>query len=153
MKIPILDPYSKANFRISKDTSGGYGTGNDFGDSLVPKILKKILIKNFNWPPLFAAYSYSALKYNNHEVNYSQTIPLDLNKYEIIIIVSSIVSHETEVEKIKKIREIDKNKKIFIIGSFASSHPELYELYNVNIIIFFLELIQKKLVKKLLILF
>ena len=135
MKILILDPYPKAKFRISKDTSGGYGTGNDFGDSLIPKILKKILIKNSNWPPLFAAYSYSALKFNNHEVNYSQTLPSDLSNYELIIIVSSIVSYETEIEKIKKIREIDKNKKIFIIGPFASSQPELYELYNVNIIL------------------
>ena len=41
MRILILDPERDVSHRISKDTSGGYGTGNDFGDSLVPKFLKK----------------------------------------------------------------------------------------------------------------
>lgn len=41
MKILILDPEIKVSHRISKDTSGGYGTGNDFGDTMVPKLLKK----------------------------------------------------------------------------------------------------------------
>ena len=43
MKILILDPERKVSHRISKDTSGGYGTGNNFGDSLIPKFLKKTL--------------------------------------------------------------------------------------------------------------
>ena len=42
-KILILDPEKKVDYRISKDTSGGYGTGNDFGYSIVPKILKYLL--------------------------------------------------------------------------------------------------------------
>ena len=42
MKILILDPERKEPYRISKDTSGGYGTGNDFGDTFIPKFLKKI---------------------------------------------------------------------------------------------------------------
>ena len=40
MKILILDPEKKVTHRISKDTSGGYGTGNDFGDSIIPTFLK-----------------------------------------------------------------------------------------------------------------
>ena len=38
-KIIILDPYKETDYRISKDTSGGYGTGNDFGDSIIPKLI------------------------------------------------------------------------------------------------------------------
>ena len=45
MKILILDPEKNVTHRISKDTSGGYGTGNDFGDSIVPRFLKKTLKK------------------------------------------------------------------------------------------------------------
>ena len=44
MKILILDPEKDVSHRISKDTSGGYGTGNDFGDTPVPIFLKKTLI-------------------------------------------------------------------------------------------------------------
>ena len=49
MKILLLDPEQKVPHRISKDTSGGYGTGNDFGDSLIPNFLKRTLkFKEFN---------------------------------------------------------------------------------------------------------
>lgn len=41
MKILVLDPERKTSHRISKDTSGGYGTGNNFGDTLIPSFLKK----------------------------------------------------------------------------------------------------------------
>ena len=62
MKILLLDPEQKVSHRISKDTSGGYGTGNDFGDSFVPNFLKKTLKLIHDWPPLFATYSMSVLK-------------------------------------------------------------------------------------------
>lgn len=39
-KILILDIYPKAKYRISKDLNGGYGTGNDYGDSWFSKLLK-----------------------------------------------------------------------------------------------------------------
>ena len=59
MKILILDPEIKVSHRISKDTSGGYGTGNDFGDTMVPKLLKKTLKIVHDWPAMFAIYSMS----------------------------------------------------------------------------------------------
>ena len=45
MKILILDPERKVPYRISKDTSGGYGTGNDFGHTIIPNIIKKKLFE------------------------------------------------------------------------------------------------------------
>ena len=50
MKILILDVYPKTDYRISKDQNGGYGTANDYGDSLLSKILKFFvnLLSNFN---------------------------------------------------------------------------------------------------------
>ena len=60
-RIIILDVYRKTSYRISKDTSGGYGTGNDFGEGLVPFILKKSLKYASDWPPLFAAYTHAIL--------------------------------------------------------------------------------------------
>jgi len=43
MRILILDPERNVPYRISKDTSGGYGTGNDFGDTPIPIFLKRTL--------------------------------------------------------------------------------------------------------------
>ena len=43
VKILIVDVYKKASYRVSKDTSGGYGAANDFGDSIFTKFLKNYL--------------------------------------------------------------------------------------------------------------
>ena len=43
VKILILDPERKTSHRIAKDTSGGYGTGNNFGDTILPTLIKKLL--------------------------------------------------------------------------------------------------------------
>ena len=124
MKILILDPEKKVPYRISKDTSGGYGTGNNFGDTFIPIFLKKILKKIHDWPPMFAAYTISALKKNNHEVEYKKDLPKDLNRYDLFIVVSSIVCCETECEFVKKISVL--KKKIFVIGPYATNMPEKY---------------------------
>ena len=108
MKILIIDPERQVSHRISKDTSGGYGTGNDFGDTLVPKILKKTLKLIHDWPPMFAIYSMAVLKKNGHEVTYTKKIPDNLVSYDQYVIVSSIVCCETECEFIKKISELKK---------------------------------------------
>ena len=34
LNIALIDPIPQKDHRISKDTSGGYGTANDFGDTL-----------------------------------------------------------------------------------------------------------------------
>ena len=108
MKILILDPEKKVTHRISKDTSGGYGTGNNFGDTLVPVFLKKTLKKVHDWPPMFAVYTMSVLKKNGHEVEYEKNLPKDFDQYDLFIVVSSIVCCETECEYIEKISKLGK---------------------------------------------
>jgi len=124
MKILILDPYKNTNYRISKDTSGGYGTGNDFGDTIVPQLLKRLLKKAHDWPPMHAAYTYAVLEKKGHEVKFSKTLPNNLEEFDFFIVVSSIVCCETELEIIKKIKL--SNKKVFVIGPFATNNPDLY---------------------------
>ncbi len=124
MKIFILDPEKNVTHRISKDTSGGYGTGNDFGDTIVPTLLKKTLKIVHDWAPMFAVYTISALKKCGHEVHYSKKFPDDPNVYDIFVVVSSIVCCETECINIKKIVKF--NKKVLVIGPFCTNNPEKY---------------------------
>ena len=124
MKILILDPEKKVSHRISKDTSGGYGTGNNFGDTLVPIFLKKTLKKVHDWPPMFASYSMSVLKKFNHDVKYQKTLPNNYENFDLFIVVSSIVCCETECELIKKLAVL--NKRIYVIGPFATNMPQKY---------------------------
>ena len=127
--IIILDPYKETDYRISKDTSGGYGTGNDFGDSIIPKLIKKKLKDSSDWPPLFAAYTHAVLS-QNHETLYKKITSLNqldekiIEQTDIFIIVSSIVCCETEIRIIKELHQL---KKITIaIGPFASTSSQIY---------------------------
>jgi len=43
MKFLILDVYPKDDWRLVKDTAGGYGTGNDFGNTIFSKALNKFV--------------------------------------------------------------------------------------------------------------
>ena len=124
MKILLLDPQRKVTHRISKDTSGGYGTGNDFGDTIVPNTLKYLMKKNSHWPPMHAVYTYTVLEKMGHEIDYKEELPDNFIDYELFIIVSSIVCCETEIEIINLLKS--KNKKIFAIGPFATNIPKKY---------------------------
>ena len=48
----------------------------------------------------------------------------NFDNYDLIIVPSSIVCHESEIEKIKEIA--NSKKKVIVIGPFASSNPENY---------------------------
>ena len=132
MKILLLDVYIEdAKYRICKDTNGSYGTANDYGDSLFPKLLSKIA-KNTNfWPPIYLMYVGAVLRDKGHEVSYSNNIKNE-ELFDCIIMSSSIVCHESELNEIKKIE--DKNK-IIVVGSFATSNPENYLDLGVKVIL------------------
>jgi|TARA_B110000238_G_scaffold157705_1_gene170765 radical SAM superfamily enzyme YgiQ (UPF0313 family) len=132
MRILVLDSERKTSHRISKDTSGGYGTGNNFGDSTIPTFLKKLLKKIHDWPPMFATYTISVLKKNGHIVTYSKTLPMNLDDYDLYIVVSSIVCCETECKDIKQITEF--NKRVLAIGPFATSNPQKYNEAGATVI-------------------
>jgi radical SAM superfamily enzyme YgiQ (UPF0313 family) len=131
MKILIIDPYKKSNYRISKDTSGGYGTANNFGDSIFTYLLKRSLKSIQDWPPLFAAYAHSVLIKKGHDVEFERKITK--KKYDFYIVTSSIVCYETEIQIIKQLSK--KNNKIFVIGSFATNNPALYSKFCATVII------------------
>ena len=137
-KILILDVYRETSYRISKDTSGGYGTGNDFGEGLVPSLLKKRLKYVSDWPPLFAAYTHSILKKNYETVDYKkinnfEEIKNEIENYDYFIIVSSIVCCESELGLIKEL--FKRKKKCVAIGPFSSNKPELYLNSGASVII------------------
>ena len=123
-KILILDVYPKVNYRISKDLNGGYGTGNDYGDSWFSKLLSLFVKNSINFPSLFIVQVCGELVALGHEIEFKKNINSnEVNNYDLIIIPSSIVCHETEIETLKK---LSKNNKVLVIGPFASSYPNSY---------------------------
>ena len=132
MKILILDIYPNKPYRISKDNNGGYGSSNRYGSNLISKAINWFVKKNIDWPPLSAVHIAGILKSKGHEVLYLRKFPERLDDYDLFIIPSSIVSCETEINTIKTLNKL--NKKIAVIGPFASSNPELYLQQGVFVI-------------------
>ena len=122
LNILVLDPYPKANHRICKDNAGAYGTANHYGDNLFCKLLSLLVRYSDQSPPLYAAQIIGELLNAGHKVEYSQKI--NDNDYDLYLIISSIVCHETELDCIKKLKL--KNKLIIATGPFAASVPQNY---------------------------
>ena len=123
IKILVLDVYPNVSYRISKDQNGGYGTANDYGDSLLSKILKFVVKGSVDFPPLYSVQVCGELLKMGYDIKYKRE-ENDYSSYDLIIMPSSIVCHESEINKIKEIKKF--NKKIIVIGPFASSNPEKY---------------------------
>lgn len=122
MKFVILDVYPNKKHRLIKDTAGGYGTGNDFGNTIFSKILNLYVDNNIGMPAIEIMIISSILK-KNHKVHYTR----DPNDKEIIdcdfiILPSSIIAHETEISILSKLQ----NKKVFVTGIFANTLKEKY---------------------------
>ncbi len=132
MKILIADIYPHVDYRLIKDTAGGYGTGNDFSGNIFLKFLNKFLGSMLCMPPMSAIYVYSILKNQGHEVDYIRgNKNIEITKdYDFYIVPSSIIACESESDFINKI--ISKKKPVFIIGIFSNVKSSLY---NKNAII------------------
>ena len=131
MKFVILDVYPSDDWRLVKDTAGGYGTGNDFGNSLFSKIINKFVSKMISMPPMYAVYIHSILKTKGMEVEYEKSLNNKklIEEADYIILPTSIIAHETEVEALIKLTKIYK-KKVFVVGVFSSVLKKNYTLDN-----------------------
>lgn len=129
MKFLILDIYKNDNWRLVKDTAGGYGTGNDFGNSFFSKLINALVSKMINMPPMYAMYIYSILRNKNSEVLYSKNYdPKNLDEFDYIITTSSIICHETEIKALEEL--VAKNKKVFVAGIFANVMKKKYKFHK-----------------------
>ena len=110
IKLLILDAYPNDNWRLVKDTAGGYGTGNDFGKSLISKAMNFFVSKMISMPPMYALYIYSILKKKGHSVEYTKKTDDQklIDDADYIIMPSSIIAHETEKQIIEKLSKLKK---------------------------------------------
>ena len=130
MKFIILDVYPDKKHRLIKDTAGGYGTGNDFGNSLFSNLLNLYVDNNIGMPAIEIMIISSILK-NKHKVHYTRNLKdKEIENCDFIILPSSIIAHETEIDAINKL----KHKKIFVTGIFATTKKEKYLAENTIVV-------------------
>ena len=134
MKFLILDAYPSDDWRLVKDTAGGYGTGNDFGNSFFSKLINKFVSKMIAMPPMYAMYVHSIIKNKGYEVNYSRNVDdkVKIQESDYIIMPTSIIAHETEKKVLNSL--LKQNKKIFLIGIFANVMSNEYGSSNSYIV-------------------
>ena len=129
-KVLIADIYPNKNHRLIKDTAGGYGTGNNFGNNLFSKLLNIYVDSKIGMPAMEIMYISSILKKSN-QVHYTRDKnDPNIKEADFIILPSSIIAHETEVETLKS---LDK-KKVFITGIFSNIQKEKYQQENTIIV-------------------
>ena len=122
IKFVILDVYPEHKHRLIKDTAGGYGTGNDFGNTLFSKVLNIYVDTNIGMPSIEIMIISSILK-KSHEVYYTRdSNDKKIESCDFVILPSSIIAHETEIEALSKL----KHKKIFVTGIFATTMKDKY---------------------------
>ena len=108
---------------MSKDTIGGYGTANRFGDGIVSKAITWVMAREVDWPPLYAAQVAGVLEAQGHEVDYSKHFDSSRH-YDLCLITSSIVAHETELAALKQVTV--KGIPVGVMGPFATTNPSPY---------------------------
>ena len=122
MKFVILDVYPNKKHRLIKDTAGGYGTGNDFGNTIFSKILNLYVDNNIGMPAIEIMIISSILK-KNHLVHYTRNKDdKEIRDCDFVILPSSIIAHETEISTLSKLLD----KKVFVTGIFANTLKEKY---------------------------
>ena len=134
IKFLILDVYPNDSWRLVKDTAGGYGTGNNFGNSFLAKFMNFFVSRSIAMPPMNAMYVHSIIKKKNCEVQYSKKVFTDekLKEFDYIILPSSIIAHETEINVLRKLTKL--NIKVFVIGIFSNVKKKDYKIENSYVI-------------------
>src|SRR5262245_2845446 len=128
MKVLLLDVYRSGRARVSKDTNGGYGTVNDYGEGFVAQQLTRFKARSVEWPPLSGVYTAGVLREQGHDVEYrkakiDEVGPSITGGVDLCLLTSSVVCHETEIEAVTKLKG---GVPVGVIGPFATAIPEPY---------------------------
>jgi anaerobic magnesium-protoporphyrin IX monomethyl ester cyclase len=124
LRLHFLDIYRDVTFKINKDVNGGFGTGNDFGSSLIGKLISNAEKKSITYPPLYLVSSLSVLASQSHNCTFSTKIIGVDSFLNLIVLSSSIVCCETETASIRMLSA--NGCKCLVIGPFASQVPHVY---------------------------
>lgn len=135
MNALILDIYRKSNYRISKDTCGGYGTENDFGSGFIPQALSRAAKFSLFWPPLAALNLLSELLASGMNARYTKKLTDINDQVDYIFLSTSIVSFDEEFNAATYIRKKFPRIKIYAFGSILNIATIKYRSIGVAVLV------------------
>ena len=124
MHIHLYQAIRDRSLRSSKDTNGGFGTANDFGDGLAARFLKTLKRRTMSFPELLPAYVHAILKARGHSFSYGVN-SLD-PRAGLVLIQTSITDFNVELEAAARIRRDHPAARIGFIGGMAAANPDRY---------------------------
>jgi|SRR3989344_970403 len=127
MKIALIDVENKnKRTAMNKDLNGGFGTCDEYGESISSKIIKLIKRKSIKLPIVSFAFLQAILKEKRHEVKYFEGDPSE-EDWDIILIYGTIVDYKNEKETCQRLKKKFPKAKVGIWGPFPSTMPELFK--------------------------
>lgn len=112
---------------MNKDLNGGFGTADDYGNSVASKLISLVKWRVVRIPILSMAFLQALLKEKGHTVKYyEREVPPSDEKFNIILLYGSIVDCYHENEVAKTIKKNFPNAKVGFYGSFPSRFPEVF---------------------------
>ncbi len=120
MKIALIDLRESATGCNNKDKAGTFGNSSH-GEDWVSRAYSFLKRNKVDVPVVHFGYMAAILRQAGHEVNFYEAEPKD---EEIVILASSIVGYDEELEFVRKIRK--PGRKIGFINAFATAKPEIF---------------------------
>ena len=122
MKVILIETRGE-KLAVNKDLAGTFGTATDTGTGYFSRILNKIKKHGVRVPVVYMGYLYAIFEKYGHDVKFYDKIPDE--SADLVIIASSTVDHENEINLVRKIKSTS-NAKAGFIGAFATTNPELF---------------------------
>lgn len=120
MKVALIDLKESEHGCNNKDKAGTFGNASH-GEDFISKIYAFFKRRNVDVPVVHFGYIAALFRRAGHEVNFYDAAPKD---EDIVIMASSIVGYEEELEFARKIAR--PGRKIGFINAFASVKPEIF---------------------------
>lgn len=121
MKIALLEIRSNRNACINKDFMGGYGWAFNAGSSLPARLINFIKRAGESLPIMSFGYLAAIFAKKGQDVEYANN---EIPSADMVIIQSSMVEHDTEMEWARRLRKA--GKTVGFIGPFSSAMPEIF---------------------------
>lgn len=123
MKIALIDLNESPQGCNNKDKAGTFGNASH-GEDFVARLYAFVKRQQVDVPVIHFGYLAAILRRHGYEVNFYDSFPKD---EEIVIMASSIVGYDEELEFVQKIRK--PGRKIGFINAFATVRPEIFMEY------------------------
>ncbi len=115
------------DYAMNKDLNGGFGTADDYGNSLTSKIIQFLKKKSIKLPIICFAFLQSLLKEKGFNVKYFEgSLPKSYENYDIILIYGTVVDYKNENWVCRVLKDRFPRAKVGFFGPFPSRNPEVF---------------------------